>query len=39
MPGTTTEWPNWSIALPASLEQLEADPRPRRLAEIMRRSG
>jgi 4-alpha-glucanotransferase len=23
MPGTTTDWPNWSLALPASLEDLE----------------
>jgi len=37
MPGTTREWPNWSIALPAPLEELEADPRPRRLAEILSR--
>jgi 4-alpha-glucanotransferase len=26
MPGTTTEWPNWSLALPQTLEQLEAAP-------------
>jgi 4-alpha-glucanotransferase len=36
-PGTTTEWPNWSLALPASLEELEVDPRPARLAEALRR--
>jgi 4-alpha-glucanotransferase len=23
MPGTTSEWPNWCIALPQSLDQLE----------------
>ncbi len=26
MPGTLDEWPNWSIALPVPLEQLEASP-------------
>ena len=37
MPGTTTEWPNWSLALPASLEELRRDPRPIRLAAALRR--
>ncbi|MCK6526891.1 4-alpha-glucanotransferase [Myxococcota bacterium] len=27
VPGTTTEWPNWSIALPIPLEEIETDPR------------
>ena len=36
-PGTTTEWPNWSLALPLPLEELERDPRPARLAETLRR--
>ena len=36
-PGTTTEWPNWSLALPVPLEELKTDPRPARLAEAMRR--
>jgi 4-alpha-glucanotransferase len=36
-PGTTTEWPNWSLALPVSLEELESDPRPARIAEALRR--
>jgi 4-alpha-glucanotransferase len=36
-PGTTWEWPNWSLALPATLEQLRADPRPARLARLLRR--
>jgi 4-alpha-glucanotransferase len=36
-PGTTTEWPNWSLALPASLEELRRDPRPARLAAALRR--
>jgi 4-alpha-glucanotransferase len=26
MPSTTTEWPNWSMALPLSLEAIERDP-------------
>jgi len=39
MPGTTTQWPNWCIALPGSLEALQGDPRPRRLAEVLRRRG
>ncbi len=25
MPGTTDQWPNWSIALPTPLEEIEAD--------------
>ena len=25
MPGTTTQWPNWSIALPKTLEKIEKD--------------
>ncbi|HEX6597118.1 MAG TPA: 4-alpha-glucanotransferase, partial [Acidimicrobiales bacterium] len=37
MPGTTDEWPNWSIALPCTLEELEQDPRPARLAAVLRR--
>jgi 4-alpha-glucanotransferase len=36
-PGTTTEWPNWSLALPVPLEVLKTDPRPARLAEALRR--
>jgi 4-alpha-glucanotransferase len=36
-PGTTTEWPNWSLALPVSLEELERDPRAARLARVLRR--
>jgi len=36
-PGTTTEWPNWSLALPVSLEELRRDPRPARLAAALRR--
>ncbi|MDQ6743053.1 MAG: 4-alpha-glucanotransferase [Candidatus Dormibacteraeota bacterium] len=36
-PGTTTEWPNWSLALPVPLEELKSDPRAARLAEALRR--
>jgi len=39
MPGTTDEWPNWSIALPCTLDELEADPRPPRVAAVLRRDG
>jgi 4-alpha-glucanotransferase len=28
MPGTTTQWPNWSLALPAPLEEIETLPLP-----------
>jgi 4-alpha-glucanotransferase len=31
MPGTTDQWPNWSLALPDPIEDLEPDPRVRRL--------
>ena len=37
MPGTTTAWPNWSLALPLPLEELEQHALPRRLAAIMKR--
>jgi 4-alpha-glucanotransferase len=38
MPGTTTAWPNWSLALPLPLEKLEEHELPRRLADIMKRT-
>lgn len=38
MPGTTTQWPNWSIPLPRRLEQIEKDPLPRRLAQALGRT-
>ena len=38
MPGTTDAWPNWSIALPEPLEELERRPLAGRLAELLRRS-
>jgi 4-alpha-glucanotransferase len=37
MPGTVDEWPNWSIPLPVSLEQMTAHPLPRRIAEALHR--
>jgi 4-alpha-glucanotransferase len=37
MPGTTTQWPNWRIALPATIEDLQTDPLPQQLAEILNR--
>ena len=37
MPGTTDQWPNWSIALPAPLEEVEERPGPRRIAEALAR--
>jgi 4-alpha-glucanotransferase len=38
MPGTVDQWPNWSIALPATIEEIEADPRPRAIAELLGRN-
>jgi 4-alpha-glucanotransferase len=35
MPGTTTTWPNWSLALPLSLEEIEQTPLPRRVAAAL----
>ncbi len=37
VPGTTTECPNWSLALPAPLETLESDPLPRAIARALAR--
>lgn len=36
-PGTREEWPNWSLALPLTLEELGQDSRPARLAAALRR--
>jgi 4-alpha-glucanotransferase len=38
MPGTLTEWPNWSISLPVPLEELETHPLANRVAELLQRS-
>jgi 4-alpha-glucanotransferase len=35
MPGTTAEWPNWSIALPNSLEKIQRDAFVQKLAKVM----
>ena len=37
MPGTTDQWPNWSIALPAPLEEIEDHPGARRIARALTR--
>jgi len=37
MPGTTSSWPNWSLALPKPLEELQDDPLPRQIAAALRR--
>ena len=37
MPGTIDQWPNWRIALPLTLEEIEADPRPRAVAAALDR--
>ena len=37
MPGTTTQWPNWSLALPGGLEALEGSALPRRIAAALSR--
>ncbi|MGI8810481.1 MAG: 4-alpha-glucanotransferase [Acidimicrobiales bacterium] len=39
MPGTLDEWPNWRIALPLTLEEIESDPRPRAVAAALDRKG
>ncbi len=37
LPGTVTEWPNWSLALPLSLEELEQQELPPRIARALDR--
>jgi 4-alpha-glucanotransferase len=37
MPGTTDQWPNWSIPLPIPLEEIEQEAGPRRVADLLRR--
>ncbi len=36
LPGTVTEYPNWQLPLSLTLEQLQRDPRIRRVAESLR---
>ena len=37
MPSTLDQWPNWSLALPGTLEQLQQDPLPRAIAAALNR--
>jgi 4-alpha-glucanotransferase len=37
VPGTTTEWPNWQLALPHTLDEIERADGTRRIAEVMHR--
>ncbi|ASW57494.1 4-alpha-glucanotransferase [Plantactinospora sp. KBS50] len=37
LPGTVDEYPNWRMPLPATLERIRVDPRPRRIAELFTR--
>jgi 4-alpha-glucanotransferase len=37
VPGTTDERPNWSLALPKPVEEIEADPLAARIADILNR--
>ena len=39
MPGTIDEYPSWSIPLPKTLEDIEADPRPRAIAKALARKA
>jgi 4-alpha-glucanotransferase len=38
VPGTTSEWPNWRLALPVPLDDIESAAGPRRIAEVMARA-
>jgi len=38
VPGTTTEFPNWRLALPFSLEEIERSEGTRRMAAVMKRA-
>lgn len=37
MPGTTTSWPNWSLALPKTIEDMRDAELPARIAAVLRR--
>jgi len=39
VPGTTTEMPNWRLALPIPIEEIERIEGPQRIAEAMRAAG
>jgi 4-alpha-glucanotransferase len=36
LPGTVDEYPNWRLPLPMTLEELQRDPRVRRVIEVLR---
>jgi 4-alpha-glucanotransferase len=39
VPGTTSEWPNWRLALPFTLEDIERAVGPARIAAVMKAAG
>jgi len=39
MPGTIAQWPNWSLALPQPLEEIESATLPKQIARGLRRSA
>jgi 4-alpha-glucanotransferase len=39
MPGTTTTWPNWSLALPQTVEEIREADLPRQIAAALDRRG
>ena len=39
MPGTTDQWPNWSLALPQDIETMVEAELPRRIAKALGRTG
>ena len=39
VPGTTSEWPNWRLALPIPLEDIEGSDGARRIASVMNAAG
>jgi 4-alpha-glucanotransferase len=39
MPGTTTSWPNWSLALPQPIEDIREAELPKRIADALRRGS
>ncbi|HEX6392299.1 MAG TPA: 4-alpha-glucanotransferase [Acidimicrobiales bacterium] len=39
MPGTVDEWPNWRVALPFSIEEIQVHPLPKAVARSLNRGG
>ena len=39
VPGTTTQWPNWRLALPQSLDEIETAEGTQRIADLMPQAG